>query len=487
MTTSTWGDTRRDAPDRWRRTAHTGSAVAGFLLEAHQRMGSHLPRSALEATAQTAWTRWMVASQGQFHDVIVQRLVRSWHIWIPGRAMRLMLEKGLFVTPLPSKGTSARSERVDRFSTASVWPEEFDVLLEATRALLWITSPADAKRIVTGVIEDLGGVVLPADAADRDALPVDVSFGDGEPIVPHAPPDSIASVLLERHLPSLVQDVRRALESGSQVERLAKEASIDTLTRLPNRRTLSRALNQLSAGDVVIMIDLDHFKRVNDTDGHAAGDEVLRTLGGVLREIVRERDAVGRFGGEEFVVILRDESDPQAFLERLRRVWEERRPRPVTFSAGIARAGAEPTATLPAADRAMYEAKEAGRDRWNWAVDSDTGARVMSRSKSVTGSPSRAFVAFSELEVGEGGRERVEVAFDNRLGAVHDWPGFQHLEFWEHTGRPTSIAMVSWWDSADAFEDYMRSEDHRRSHRRIPSSEDGPRPLKFRRFRVMSR
>jgi diguanylate cyclase (GGDEF)-like protein len=366
------------------------------------------------------------------------------------------------------------------------WPEELDIFLEATRALLWITSPADAKKIVTGVIVDLGGVVLPAESAGIGALPVDVSFGDGEPVVPQAPPDGIARILLERHLPLLVQAVRRVLETGSHVERLVEEASIDPLTRLPNRRTLGRALGRLRAGDVVIMIDLDHFKHVNDTFGHAAGDEVLRVLGVVLRETVREGDAVGRFGGEEFVVILRDQSDPQAFLERLRGVWEGSRPRPVTFSAGIARVGAEPSVTLQEADRAMYRAKEAGRDRWTWAVDTDRGDKDPSHSESVVPSPRGAFVVFSELEVGEGGRERVEAAFGLRPGAVVNWPGFRHLEVWENASSPTRFSMVSWWDSADAFKEYMRSEDHHRSNWRTSSGELGSTPLEVCRFRVLS-
>jgi len=306
------------------------------------------------------------------------------------------------VKPLPSTGTSSRagtrSGPAVRFSTGADWPEELDIFLEATRALLWITSPADARSIVTGVIVDLGGAVVPADSTDSDALPVDVSFGDGEPVVPKAPPASVARILLERHLPSLVHDVRRALETGSHVERLAEEASIDTLTRLPNRRTLSRALGRLRAGDVVIMIDLDHFKQVNDASGHAAGDHVLRVLGHVLRETVRECDTAGRFGGEEFVVILREGSDPQAFLERLRGVWQRSRPEPITFSAGIARVGTEPSVALRAADRAMYRAKETGRDRWTWSGGIDPDEEVSSHPGSVTGPPHKAFVAFSELQ-----------------------------------------------------------------------------------------
>ena len=82
-------------------------------------------------------------------------------------------------------------------------------------------------------------------------------------------------------------DIRRAVEVGSQAGRLADDASIDSLTRLPNRRMLGRALGRLRTGDVVIMIDLDHFKRVNDTLGHDAGYLVLKALGATLLANVR--------------------------------------------------------------------------------------------------------------------------------------------------------------------------------------------------------
>ena len=250
-------------------------------------------------------------------------------------------------------------------------PIPFDVLLDATRELLWIKTSADAKRIASDLVLALGGVIVPANDADDDALPVDLSFGEGEPIVPSAPSSSVARMLLERHLPSFVQDIRRAVELASQAERLAEDAAIDTLTKLPNRRMLGRALARVQEGDVVIMLDLDHFKMVNDTLGHAEGDRVLRALGRTLHANVRGRDVVGRYGGEEFVIILGDGTDADAFLQRLCGTWEEDRPHAITFSAGIARVGADPSSTLRAADRALYRAKAAGRNQWAWAGGSD--------------------------------------------------------------------------------------------------------------------
>jgi diguanylate cyclase (GGDEF)-like protein len=122
---------------------------------------------------------------------------------------------------------------------------------------------------------------------------------------------------------------------------------------------LDRALGRLSVDDTVIMLDLDHFKRVNDTFGHAAGDEVLRVFGRVLRDTVRGRDIVGRFGGEEFLIVLPPPGGADAFLRRMRTEWLTARPFPVTFSAGIAVSAGDPDETVNRADQALYQAKEA--------------------------------------------------------------------------------------------------------------------------------
>ena len=244
------------------------------------------------------------------------------------------------------------------------------VVLNATRALLWIETAADASAVARDLVEDLGGMTVAALAPTDDALPVDLSFGVGEPVLPAAPRSSVARMLLERHLPIFVRDAQRALELADQTSRLTVDASIDSLTGLANRRMLSRALGRLRPADTVIMIDLDHFKAINDTVGHQEGDRVLRILGQTLAAYVRARDRVGRYGGEEFVVIA-SESRPEPFLTRLRLEWEKARPYPITFSAGIAPALTDPRRALDAADRAMYRAKASGRDQWQWATKED--------------------------------------------------------------------------------------------------------------------
>lgn len=243
-------------------------------------------------------------------------------------------------------------------------------VLDATRALLWIDTPFAVATVARDLVETLGGRIVPAADPTSDALPVDVSFGAGEPARPAAPPAGIARMLLERHLPAFVRDAQRALELLDRPSRLAQDASIDPLTGLANRRTLGRALGRLRPEDTVVMIDLDHFKAINDSQGHREGDNVLRLFGRTLAGTVRAADQVGRYGGEEFVVIL-PATGAERFLARLRIEWMRTRPCPVTFSAGLASARPDPRKALHAADRALYRAKQAGRNRWVRAVEED--------------------------------------------------------------------------------------------------------------------
>ncbi len=239
---------------------------------------------------------------------------------------------------------------------------------EATRSLLRLRSGGDARRVAEHLVHELGGHLVPAGTADPGVLPLDVSFGDGEPLLAAAPPGSAARTLLERHLAPFLLDTRHVLQLSGRNERLAESASTDLLTGLVNRRMLDRALGRLSADDTVIMLDLDHFKQVNDKFGHAAGDEVLRAFGSVLRRTARSRDIVGRFGGEEFLIVLALGGDADALLRRLRAEWLTERPSPVTFSAGVAASAGDPDETVSLADQALYQAKEAGRDQWIWAT-----------------------------------------------------------------------------------------------------------------------
>ena len=157
-----------------------------------------------------------------------------------------------------------------------------------------------------------------------------------------------------------------------------EEAMTDPLTGLRNRRATDLVLERLCAaraGFGLLHLDLDFFKAVNDTLGHAAGDHVLETVGRILREQLRAEDCAARVGGDEFVVIVANRSDPktlQAIAERIiARISQpmefEGQVAQVSASIGIVRsldmAAPDPTQLLALADRALYAAKHAGRGR----------------------------------------------------------------------------------------------------------------------------
>lgn len=159
-------------------------------------------------------------------------------------------------------------------------------------------------------------------------------------------------------------------------------AEVDALTGLPNRRALLERLARLERGArergtrfAVTLLDIDHFKKVNDVLGHAAGDELLGKFARVARDSLRGGDVIGRWGGEEFLILTSGSADPSAtaVVERLQRASFELQVlnRPVTFSAGIAahRPGEDAGQTIARADAAMYTAKQRGRDRVVMAED----------------------------------------------------------------------------------------------------------------------
>jgi len=163
----------------------------------------------------------------------------------------------------------------------------------------------------------------------------------------------------------LAAEAGRTLARVRDAARLAALADTDPVTNVPNRRRYQRALDAMSPGDAVVLLDMDHFKAVNDNHGHAAGDEVLRSFADCMGTVARDVDCVARYGGEEFAMILADAgvSGAQAALHRLRDAWAATEP-PTTFSAGVAVhvSGCSPALTLAHADAALYQAKSNGRD-----------------------------------------------------------------------------------------------------------------------------
>ncbi len=174
--------------------------------------------------------------------------------------------------------------------------------------------------------------------------------------------------------------VRYQRELEARNTELAEEARRDPLTGLLNRGGLSQAARAAAgrAGDAftVAVLDLDHFKRINDTLGHAAGDEVIRIAAEEIQRGVRGSDVAARYGGEEFLLLMPATplDSGVSVVERIRTAIAARAdlPTPVTLSAGLASglAGHEtPEALFQRADQALYLAKRRGRNRIEVAED----------------------------------------------------------------------------------------------------------------------
>ena len=172
-----------------------------------------------------------------------------------------------------------------------------------------------------------------------------------------------------------------SLHVSQLLRRVAAQANTDTLTGLPNRRTfedswrrmVQRAERNQSPLALMVM-DVDHFKRVNDTHGHAAGDEALRVLGWALRNHLRPGDLCARLGGEEFVFAMPGATPAVARaraeeLLKMPLMYGEDgsgEPLAVTLSVGLTDwrpSDTAPHATIARADAALYEAKRDGRHR----------------------------------------------------------------------------------------------------------------------------
>lgn len=170
-------------------------------------------------------------------------------------------------------------------------------------------------------------------------------------------------------------------ELATRNDELEVEASTDALTKLPNRRAFDRRLASLMAAPSpnlgLLVLDLDHFKAVNDTHGHSAGDDVLRSIGATLQRQIRDEDFAARYGGEEFTMLIPSTSSDElrAIAERLRTAIAELvvplsdgSMLSVTTSVGGAMLPPAPRiltarGLIEAADAQLYEAKRGGRNR----------------------------------------------------------------------------------------------------------------------------
>lgn len=182
-------------------------------------------------------------------------------------------------------------------------------------------------------------------------------------------------------LQAYIRETAPVLEAKRLMDALKESALRDAMTGLHNRRFLEEYMETLTAGATrrqtslaVLMMDVDYFKKVNDTYGHAAGDKMLKSLGSILTNSVRTSDLVIRYGGEEFLVLLQDSSAENAFTvaEKIRLAVENYKfqiPGAIlnkTISIGVANFPDDADTlwqTIKFADVALYKAKDSGRNK----------------------------------------------------------------------------------------------------------------------------
>jgi len=180
--------------------------------------------------------------------------------------------------------------------------------------------------------------------------------------------------------------IKTQLESGTQIFKLQSSNGIDKLTGLKDRTyevttfdSETKIAERNGEFMVVAMFDIDHFKKINDTMGHDAGDAALRHFAGLAREMLRPADHFFRHGGEEFLLLARVKKEENAHqvIERLRikltelPCYHETLTIPMTVSVGMAITAADEQSTAPknlellikTADEALYKAKDSGRNR----------------------------------------------------------------------------------------------------------------------------
>lgn len=247
--------------------------------------------------------------------------------------------------------------------------------------------------------------------------------------------------MIERPAAGHVGRLERALnETAVRLGQTHDAATTDRLTQVANRGAVLSTLDQEVERAVrherplsVAFADIDHFKDVNDTHGHQVGDTVLRAVAGVLRDNLRVSDVVGRFGGEEFMLVLPEATPEEAtevaekcriLVERCTFAAADGSRIPVTISIGIAGgtgATLQTGSLLQAADQAMYAAKSLGRNQTYVFREPDDGARV-------PGAPISSAGRTRALEIGAIGRRAAEIALSELITPMP-----------HYRGRPSSL------------------------------------------------
>ena len=197
----------------------------------------------------------------------------------------------------------------------------------------------------------------------------------------YLPKDKLSAEKLVTTIDNAMKKWRELQASRANQEQLERMANIDSLTGLLNRRAIQNRLDDAIAhtrrygGDLsVLMLDIDYFKRINDEYGHIAGDDVLDKVASFLQTRIRDTDTAGRYGGDEFIIILPKSNLPSALVaaERIRKILAATKMKDlkgnefsITVSQGLAsyRAGDTRSSFIYRADDALNRAKQNGRNR----------------------------------------------------------------------------------------------------------------------------
>jgi diguanylate cyclase (GGDEF)-like protein len=222
--------------------------------------------------------------------------------------------------------------------------------------------------------------------AHSPAIPIIVLTGNDDQVLALAAvktgaQDYLVKGRLDREL--LVRAMQYSIERKRYQEQIEHQANYDGLTGLPNRNLLLDRLQQAVFAQrqvrsiAVVFIDLDHFKFINDSLGHNAGDKLLQQMAERLRSVVRDGDTVSRLGGDEFILILNDQPNEEVMFRAMQRIINkvsepvniDGRELVVTCSAGVSlhpQDGPDIETLLKNADAAMYRAKEHGRNNFQF-------------------------------------------------------------------------------------------------------------------------
>lgn len=233
--------------------------------------------------------------------------------------------------------------RVDPQTGARVVPTE--VIAWSTRDLLHAETVEEVAGIVAHAVDRLGGRLVPATADDPDALPLEIGFGVSEPMLATAPAGTTAAAQLQRYLPGLVADARRAADTILRTAHLSADVATDPATGLETRAHFVRELQQLREHDAVVVVRLTLPEPAPGEDDGL--DDVVRAFADHLRDRLHRGDHAARIEEDEFGVLLRatGAAGTTVAVARLRRGWEQVRP-DVTLTIGVASFRDNGTATL---------------------------------------------------------------------------------------------------------------------------------------------